>query len=159
MDRVEALASDPAVKGIWCVPRYSNPTGITYSEEVARRLAQMAAAPDFRIIWDNAYAEHHLSDVRQDVPDILSACRDAGHPDRALLFTSTSKMTHAGAGVSAMASSPANIADARRHLAVQTIGPDKLNQLRHLRFFKDLAGLRAHMTNIAKILKPKFDLF
>lgn len=158
MDRVEALASDPAVKGIWCVPRYSNPTGITYSEEVARRLAQMAAAPDFRIIWDNAYAEHHLSDVRQDVPDILSACRDAGHPDRALLFTSTSKMTHAGAGVSAMASSPANIADARRHLAVQTIGPDKLNQLRHLRFFKDLAGLRAHMTNIAKILKPKFDL-
>jgi len=118
----------------------------------------MAAAPDFRIIWDNAYAEHHLSDVRQDVPDILSACRDAGHPDRALLFTSTSKMTHAGAGVSAMASSPANIADARRHLAVQTIGPDKLNQLRHLRFFKDLAGLRAHMTNIAKILKPKFDL-
>ncbi len=158
MDRVEALASDPAVKGIWCVPRYSNPTGITYSEEVARRLAHMAAAPDFRIIWDNAYAEHHLSDVRQDVPDILSACRDAGHPDRALLFTSTSKMTHAGAGVSAMASSPANIADARRHLAVQTIGPDKLNQLRHLRFFKDLAGLRAHMTNIAKILKPKFDL-
>lgn len=158
MDRVEALASDPAVKGIWCVPRYSNPTGITYSEEVARRLAQMAAAPDFRIIWDNAYAEHHLSDVRQDVPDILSACRDAGHCDRALLFTSTSKMTHAGAGVSAMASSPANIADARRHLAVQTIGPDKLNQLRHLRFFKDLAGLRAHMTNIAKILKPKFDL-
>jgi aspartate/methionine/tyrosine aminotransferase len=158
MDRVEALASDPAVKGIWCVPRYSNPTGITYSEEVARRLAQMAAAPDFRIIWDNAYAEHHLSDVRQDVPDILSACRDAGHPDRALLFTSTSKMTHAGAGVSAMASSPANIADARRHLAVQTIGPDKLNQLRHLCFFKDLAGLRAHMTNIAKILKPKFDL-
>lgn len=158
MDRVEALASDPAVKGIWCVPRYSNPTGITYSEEVARRLAHMAAAPDFRIIWDNAYAEHHLSDVRQDVPDILSACRDAGHPDRALLFTSTSKMTHAGAGVSAMASSPANIADARRHLAVQTIGPDKLNQLRHLRFFKDLAGLRAHMTAIAKILKPKFDL-
>jgi len=158
MDRVEALASDPAVKGIWCVPRYSNPTGITYSEEVAERLAQMLAAPDFRIIWDNAYAEHHLSDVRQDVPDILSACRDAGHPDRALLFTSTSKMTHAGAGVSAMASSPANIADARRHLAVQTIGPDKLNQLRHLRFFKDLAGLRAHMTNIAKILKPKFDL-
>jgi len=158
MDRVEALASDPAVKGIWCVPRYSNPTGITYSEEVARRLAQMAAAPDFRIIWDNAYAEHHLSDVRQDVPDILSACRDAGHPDRALLFTSTSKMTHAGAGVSAMASSPANIADARRHLAVQTIGPDKLNQLRHLRFFKDLAGLRAHMTTIGKILKPKFDL-
>ncbi len=158
MDRVEALASDPAVKGIWCVPRYSNPTGITYSEEVARRLAHMAAAPDFRIIWDNAYAEHHLSDVRQEVPDILSACRDAGHPDRALLFTSTSKMTHAGAGVSAMASSPANIADARRHLAVQTIGPDKLNQLRHLRFFKDLAGLRAHMTNIAKILKPKFDL-
>jgi aspartate/methionine/tyrosine aminotransferase len=158
MDRVEALASDPAVKGIWCVPRYSNPTGITYSEEVARRLAHMAAAPDFRIIWDNAYAEHHLSDVRQEVPDILSACRDAGHPDRALLFTSTSKMTHAGAGVSAMASSPANVADARRHLAVQTIGPDKLNQLRHLRFFKDLAGLRAHMTNIAKILKPKFDL-
>lgn len=158
MDRVEALAADPAVKGIWCVPRYSNPTGITYSEEVTQRLAQMEAAPDFRIIWDNAYAEHHLGDVRQPVPDILAACRKAGHPDRVLVFTSTSKMTVAGAGVSAMAASPANIADARRHLAVQTIGPDKLNQLRHLKFFKNIDGLRAHMARIADILKPKFDL-
>jgi aspartate/methionine/tyrosine aminotransferase len=158
MDRVETLVADGSVKGIWCVPRYSNPTGITYSEEVANRLARMKAAPDFRIIWDNAYAEHHLGDARQAVPDILSACRDAGHPDRPLLFTSTSKMTHAGAGVSAMAASPTNIADARRHLAVQTIGPDKINQLRHLLFFKDLAGVRSHMAKIAAILKPKFDL-
>lgn len=158
MDRVEMLAADHAVKGIWCVPRYSNPTGITYTDEVARRLATMNAAPDFRIFWDNAYAEHHLTDERQAVPDILQACRDAGHPDRVLMFTSTSKMTMAGAGVSAMAASPDNINDARRHLSIQTIGPDKLNQLRHLNFFKNIEGLRAHMGRIGEILKPKFDL-
>ena len=123
MDHVEALAADPSVKGIWCVPRYSNPTGITYSESVAQRLATMEAAADFRIFWDNAYAEHHFGEERQPVPDILTACRDAGNPDRVLVFTSTSKMTMAGAGVSAMAASPANINDARRHLSVQTIGP------------------------------------
>ena len=158
MDRVEVLASDHAVKGIWCVPRYSNPTGITYTDEVARRLATMNAAPDFRIFWDNAYAEHHLTEEQQPVPDILQACRDAGHPDRVLMFTSTSKITMAGAGVSAMAASPNNIDDTRRHLSVQTIGPDKLNQLRHLNFFKNIEGLRAHMARIGKILKPKFDL-
>ena len=158
MDRVEMLAADHAVKGIWCVPRYSNPTGITYTDSVARRLATMNAAPDFRIFWDNAYAEHHLTDERQAVPDILQACRDAGHPDRVLMFTSTSKMTMAGAGVSAMAASPNNIDDARRHFSVQTIGPDKLNQLRHLNFFKNIGGLRAHMARVGKILKPKFDL-
>jgi len=158
MDHVEALAADPSVKGIWCVPRYSNPTGITYSENVAQRFAAMKAAPDFRIFWDNAYAEHHFGDERQPVPDILTACRDAGNPDRVLMFASTSKMTVAGAGVSAMAASPANIEDARRHLWVQTIGPDKLNQLRHLAFFGDIDGLRQHMARVGEILKPKFAL-
>ena len=158
MDHVEALTADPAVKGIWCVPRYSNPTGITYSEDVARRLAAMEAAPDFRIFWDNAYAEHHFRDARQPVPDILGACREAGHPDRVLMFTSTSKMTMAGAGVSAMASSPANIEDTRRHLSVQTIGPDKLNQLRHLAFFGGIEGLRSHMSRMGELLAPKFAL-
>ena len=158
MDHVEALAADPAVKGIWCVPRYSNPTGITYSEEVARRLANMEAAPDFRIFWDNAYAEHHFREARQPVPDILSACLDAGHRDRVLMFTSTSKITMAGAGVSAMASSPGNIADARRHLSFQTIGPDKLNQLRHLAFFGGIEGVRSHMSQVGELLAPKFAL-
>ena len=158
MDRVETLAADPSVKGIWCVPRYSNPTGITYSETVARRLARMSAAPDFRIFWDNAYAEHHLTENHQPVPDILSECRDAGNADRVLMFASTSKMTMAGAGVAAMAASPANLDDIRRHLAIQTIGPDKLNQLRHLAFFRDINGLRTHMTRHSEILKPKFAL-
>lgn len=158
MDHVETLVADPSVKGIWCVPRYSNPTGITYSESVAQRLATMEATADFRIFWDNAYAEHHFGEERQPVPDILSACRDAGNPDRVLMFTSTSKMTMAGAGVSAMASSPVNINDARRHLSIQTIGPDKLNQLRHLTFFGDIDGLRAHMTQVGELLKPKFAL-
>ena len=158
MDRVEALGADPSVKGIWCVPRYSNPTGITYSKAVARRLARMTAAPDFRIFWDNAYAEHHLSEKRTPVPDILSECRDAGNPDRVLMFASTSKMTLAGSGIAAMAASAANLDDARRHLAVQTIGPDKINQLRHLAFLGDIDGLRAHMARHAEILKPKFAL-
>ena len=161
MDEVEALVkADASIKGIWCVPRFSNPTGIVYSDDVVKRIAELGkiAGDNFRVFWDNAYAEHHFREVRQPVPDILSACLDAGHPDRVLLFTSTSKMTMAGAGVSAMASSPANIADARRHLSVQTIGPDKLNQLRHLAFFGGIEGLRSHMSQVGELLAPKFSL-
>ena len=158
MDQVESLASDPSVKGIWCVPRYSNPTGVTYSDAVIERLAQMEAAPDFRIFWDNAYAEHHLVDHPTPLGNILAACGAADHADRVLMFASTSKMSFAGGGVAAMGASTHNIADAKTKIGVQTIGPDKLNQLRQLQFFKDLNGLRTHMRAHAYILKPKFDL-
>ena len=158
MNQVESLTSDPSVKGIWCVPRYSNPTGITYSDKVIQRLAQMQTVPDFRIMWDNAYAEHHLTAQPAPLGDILTACNVAGHPERVLMFASTSKMSFAGGGVAAMGASNANITDARAKIAVRTIGPDKLNQLRQLRFFKDLNGLRAHMRNHASLLKPKFKL-
>ena len=158
MDQVEALASDQSVKGIWCVPRYSNPTGVTYNDEVIGRLAQMQAAPDFRILWDNAYAEHHLVDRPAPLGDILAMCITAGHPDRVLMFASTSKMSFAGGGVAAMAASEPNIADSRAKIGIRTIGPDKINQLRQLRFFKDLNGLRAHMREHARLLKPKFEL-
>ena len=158
MDQVESLALDPSVKGIWCVPRYSNPTGVTYSDAVIDRLAQMHAAPDFRIFWDNAYAEHHLIDHPTSLGNILAACAAADHADRVLMFASTSKMSFAGGGVAAMGASSHNITDARTKIGVQTIGPDKLNQLRQLHFFKDLNGLRTHMRAHARILKPKFDL-
>jgi len=158
MDQVESLALDPSVKGIWCVPRYSNPTGVTYVDAVIERLAQMQAAPDFRIFWDNAYAEHHLVDHPTSLGSILAACAAADHADRVLMFASTSKMSFAGGGVAAMGASAHNIADAQTKIGVQTIGPDKLNQLRQLHFFKDLNGLRAHMRAHARILKPKFDL-
>lgn len=159
IDWVERLVhADRSIKGMWCVPRYSNPTGVVYAPEVVRRLAEMrTAAPDFRIMWDNAYAVHHLVDDPPPLADLLAACAAAGHPDRALVFTSTSKISFAGAGVSAVAASPANI----RHLLagwfVQTIGYDKLNQLRHVTFFRDAAGVAAHMRKHAAILKPKFD--
>jgi DNA-binding transcriptional MocR family regulator len=159
MDAVEQLAAtDPTVKGIWCVPRYSNPTGATYADAVVDRFASMqTAAPDFRIFWDNAYAVHHLVEPPRRLRNILAACRAAGHPDRPLIFTSTSKISFAGAGVAALACSATN----RRHLlaglSMQTIGHDKLNQLRHVRFFKDAAGIAAHMRKHAAILKPKFD--
>jgi DNA-binding transcriptional MocR family regulator len=159
MDQVEDLAqSDSAVKGMWCVPKYSNPTGTTYSDRVVDRLARMkAAAPDFRLFWDNAYAVHGLYAEPDPLKDILDACQRAGNENRALVFASTSKISFAGAGVAAMASSPANIADAKRHLSLQTIGPDKLNQLRHVEFYKDFAGIRAHMARHAEILRPKFE--
>lgn len=157
MDEVERhVAGDPSIKGIWCVPRYSNPTGITYSAETVERLAAMPAAPDFRIYWDNAYAVHHLHDRPQPLANILQACRAAGHADRPLIFGSTSKISFAGAGVAVMACSAANLADQLRHMAVQTIGPDKINQLRHLRFFRDMAGIEAHMLRHAEIVRPKF---
>jgi aspartate/methionine/tyrosine aminotransferase len=160
MDQVEQLAADdPTVKGIWCVPKYSNPTGVTYSETVVRRLATMPVkAPDFRIFWDNAYAIHHLTDTQDRLLNVLEACKKAGHPDRVILFASTSKISFAGAGIAMMAGSEANMNWVKKQLAVQTIGPDKLNQLRHLRFFKDRAGIEAHMRHHATIIKPKFDL-
>ncbi|MDJ0840383.1 MAG: aminotransferase class I/II-fold pyridoxal phosphate-dependent enzyme [Acidobacteriota bacterium] len=160
MDIVERLAGeDETVKGIWCVPRYSNPTGITYSDEVVDRLAAMKTrSSDFRIFWDNAYNEHHLTDDPQPLKNILTACREAGHAERVLMFGSTSKITFAGAGVSVIAADKVNIDDALGHLFNQTIGFDKLNQLRHLRFFGNVDGLRAHMRKHAAILKPKFDM-
>ena len=159
MAEVERLvASDPAIKGIWCVPKYSNPTGTTYSDDVVRRLASMkAAAPDFRLFWDNAYAVHDLYPEGDKLANVLSACAAAGNPDRAIVFGSTSKISFAGAGVAALASSPANIADVKRHSSIQTIGPDKINQLRHVRFFKDYAGVVLHMQKHAELLRPKFE--
>lgn len=159
MDEVERLvASDASVKGMWCVPRYSNPGGVVYAKAVVERLAAMkTAAPDFRILWDNAYAVHHLVDAPPPLANLLPACAAAGNPDRAIVFTSTSKITFAGAGIAALASSAANVRNIVAGLSIQTIGHDKLNQLRHVRFFKDAAGIAAHMTKHAAILKPKFD--
>ncbi len=163
MDEVERLvAEDASIKGIWCVPKYSNPTGVTYSDDVVRRLAAMdAAAPDFRIFWDNAYAVHHFSAdaAEQDtVLDIATACREAGNPDRYLKFGSTSKITFPGAGVAAVAASPANVAEIKRHMGAQAIGHDKLNQLRHARFLDEGASLAGHMARHGELMKPKFDL-
>ena len=159
MDAVETLvASEAGIKGIWCVPKYSNPTGEVYSDEVVERLARMTTkASDFRIFWDNAYAVHHLGAGPARLADILRACRTAGRPERALVFGSTSKISFAGSGLSFMAGSAANMEWARGHLGFQTIGPDKLNQRRHVVFFKDMAGIENHMQKHAAILKPKFD--
>ncbi len=159
MDQVERLvAGDPAIKGMWLVPKYSNPTGATCSASVVARLARMkTAASDFRLMWDNAYAVHDLYDRGDELADILSACREAGHPNRPLVFVSTSKISFAGAGVAAMAASTVNIADVKRHAGVQTIGPDKVTELRHVRFFRDFAGVRAHMARHAALLRPKFE--
>lgn len=162
MDRVEELVQDAAVKGIWCVPKYSNPSGISYSDEVVRRLASMeCAASDFRIMWDNAYCVHHLYDEpdKQDtVLDIALACAEAGNENRYIKFASTSKVTLPGAGVAAFAASPANMTEAKQRIGMQAIGHDKLNQLRHVRFLRDEAGIAAHMAKHAAILRPKFEL-
>jgi len=160
MDQVEQLvAADSSIKGIWCVPKYSNPTGITYSNTVVERLAALPAkAPDFRIFWDNAYVIHHLIDTPDHLLNILTACKKAGHPDRVFIFSSTSKVTFPGAGIGVLASSENNVNWLKKQINIQTIGPDKINQLRHIRFFKDLAGIEAHMRRHATILKPKFDL-
>ncbi len=159
MDEVEALvAKDASIKGIWCVPKYSNPTGATYSNEVVNRLAKMpCAAPDFTIMWDNAYAEHHLDGNLDKLQDIISTCAEMGYPNRPLAFASTSKISFGGSGVACLASSEENIVHAKKHISVQSIGPDKLNQLRHVRFYKNLSGVRQHMKNHAAVLKPKFD--
>lgn len=160
MELVEQYVNnDPAVKGIWCVPKYSNPTGISYSDEVVRRFAHLKpAAEDFRIYWDNAYCIHHLYDDRQDeILNILEECEKAGNPNLVYIFTSTSKISFPGSGISAIASSVENIDYILSKMTVQTIGHDKINQLRHVRFFKDLDGLRAHMQKHAQILRPKFE--
>ena len=161
MDMVENLvAADASIKGIWCVPMYSNPEGVTYSDTVVRRLAAMpAAAADFRIFWDNAYGVHHLDMEDHDhLLNVYQACQAAGNPDRVYIFASTSKITFAGAGISAMAASPVNIAYQKKLLNAQTISYDKVNQLRHVRFLKNFDGLMALMAEHAKIMKPKFDL-
>lgn len=159
MDRVEALvAQDESIKGIWCVPKYSNPSGITYSNDVVKRLATMKTkADDFRIVWDNAYALHHLNDKPDELMDIISECRNAGNPHRAFMFSSTSKVTFPGAGVSIMASSKENIAHIKKQIAIQTIGHDKINMLLHVRFLKDAKHTEEHMKKHAEILRPKFE--
>ncbi|PXW30737.1 UNVERIFIED_CONTAM: DNA-binding transcriptional MocR family regulator [Williamsia faeni] len=155
----DLVASDPQIKGMWCVPTYSNPTGATYSSEVAGALMSMkAAAPDFRIFWDNAYAVHTLVEEPPAPIDVLGLAAAAGNPNRPFILASTSKITFAGAGVSFFGSSPANLAWYQRNVSIKTIGPDKLNQLRHLRFFSDADGVRAHMAKHRELLVPKFAL-
>ena len=155
---VEALVKDdPTVKGIWIVPTYSNPTGAIVSQEIAARLAAMpTAAPDFTIFWDNAYAFHHLTQDEAKSADILSLAAASGHPNRPIVFASTSQITYAGAGVAALAASEANIAWYVRHLSMGSIGPDKVNQLRHAEFFGSAQGVRDHMAKHRDILAPKF---
>lgn len=158
MDEVEMLvAADPQIKGIWCVPKYSNPDGFTYSDAVVDRLAGMqTAADDFRIFWDNAYIVHHLTEEPDELKNIMTAVVDAGNPDRVMEFTSTSKVTFPGSGVAALASSEKNLTFYKKHLSVQSIGSDKLNQMRHVAFLKDKDTLSAHMKKHAAIIAPKF---
>ena len=161
MDIVEKLVSeDETIKGIWCVPKYSNPSGISYSDETVRRFARLKpAAPDFRIFWDNAYGMHHLYDDHQDyLIEILAECKRAGNPDLVYKFASTAKITFPGSGIAAVATSPNNMVDFVNTLKFQTIGHDKVNQLRHVRFFGDIHGMVEHMRKHAAIIRPKFEM-
>ncbi|MCF2555797.1 aminotransferase class I/II-fold pyridoxal phosphate-dependent enzyme [Faecalicatena contorta] len=160
MDMVEKLvAEDASIKGIWCVPKYSNPTGVSYSDDTVRRFARLKpAAKDFRIFWDNAYSIHHLYDDKRDIIlELLNECVKAGNPDMVLKFISTSKVSFPGSGIAALAASRANLEDAKKYMQFQTIGHDKLNQLRHVRFFNDMQGMYNHMRKHADILRPKFE--
>ncbi len=160
MDMIERLVSeDEAIKGVWCVPMYSNPQGYTYSDETVRRFARLKPkAKDFRIYWDNAYCIHHLYEDKQDkLLDIISECQLNGNADMVYEFASTSKVSFAGAGISVIAASTGNIAEIMKHMTVQTIGHDKVNQLRHVKFYKDMDGVMAHMMKHAEIMRPKFE--
>ena len=160
MDLVEKLvAEDDTIKGIWCVPKYSNPQGYTYSDKTVKRFANLKpAAKDFRIFWDNAYAVHHLYEDRQDeLAEIISLCAEAGNPDMVYEFCSTSKVSYAGGGISAVAASKANLDEFKKSMTIQTIGHDKVNQLRHVRYFKDIDGIREHMKKHAAWMRPKFE--
>ena len=161
MDMVEQYVNnDVAVKGIWCVPKYSNPQGVVYSDETVRRFANLKpAAADFRIFWDNAYVVHHLyEDNQAQILNILDECEKAGNPDIVFQFCSTSKVSFPGAGIAAISASAANIADIKKRLTIQTIGHDKINQLRHVKFFKDQKGVQEHMMKQAAIIRPKFEM-
>lgn len=163
MDLVEKYVSnDESVKGIWCVPKYSNPQGIVYSEETVRRFANLSPkAADFRIFWDNAYAIHHLYEdkaLQAEIPNIIEECAKAGNPDIVFEFCSTSKVSLPGAGIAAFISSEANVLDVKKQLTIQTIGHDKINQLRHVKYFKNREGLDAHMQKHAALIRPKFEL-
>ncbi len=161
MDMVEQYVNnDSAVKGIWCVPKYSNPQGIVYSTETVERFSKLKpAADDFRIFWDNAYTVHHLyEDNQAQLPDIIELCAKEGKPDMVFEFCSTSKVSFPGSGIAGVATSPANVADIKKRLTIQTIGHDKINQLRHVKYFKNIDGINAHMMKQAALIRPKFEI-